>query len=435
MKLTAYIGGARVGWFEQLKGGAIVLEYDRAWQDRRTTIELSLSLPKSRRRHEGVEPVNYLRNLLPDNNDVLVRWGRQFGVSASNPMKLLAHVGVDTAGAVQLIDSDECNEPELFGDGGIDIIGDAGVAERLRRLRADPSAWTPADQDGGHFSLAGAQPKFTLTKTRGGWGIPTGRTASTHIVKPGVSGLALSDLNEHLTMRAAQLLGLVVSESKLMRFEDQTAIIIARYDRRRVGAGARAGEVVRVHQEDLAQATGTSPTNKYQSEGGPGIANIGAFMKGELGADAERHVTRFFDATLFNWAALATDAHAKNYALLYGVWRGVRAGLAPLYDLGSVLAYPDLNNRKAKLAMSYGGHYRASEIEPRHIVAEALQLGISEEHVVDKARELTVGLPDALSQAAMEVKDLGLDRRQADFASTLVDRAGERSAMLMKQLV
>ncbi|WP_110588855.1 HipA N-terminal domain-containing protein [Microbacterium suaedae] len=112
MKLTTYLNGTRVGWFEQLKSGAVVLEYDRAWQEAAGRRELSWSLPKSRRRHTGREPVNYLWNLLPDNGDVLERWGRRFGVSPWNPMALLAYVGLDAAGAVQLVDSEGHDDPE-----------------------------------------------------------------------------------------------------------------------------------------------------------------------------------------------------------------------------------------------------------------------------------------------------------------------------------
>ena len=98
MRLTAYLDGRRIGWFTQRDGGDVALEFDPAWQRDAGRLELSLSLPKSRRRHEGTAPVNFLWNLLPDNDDVLARWGRTFGVSPRNPMELLANVGLDAAG-------------------------------------------------------------------------------------------------------------------------------------------------------------------------------------------------------------------------------------------------------------------------------------------------------------------------------------------------
>ncbi|GAA1789508.1 type II toxin-antitoxin system HipA family toxin [Agromyces lapidis] len=428
MRLSAYLNGARVGWFEQRVDGAITLDFDDAWRRRAGRMELSLSLPKSRRHHDGPAPGNYLWNLLPDNDEVLARWGRRFGVSPRNPMALLANVGLDAAGAVQLLSSDDYDEPELSDDGGVEPIDETGIGDHLRELRKDRSAWIASDYDGGYFSLAGAQSKFTLARIgSGAWGLPTGGTPSTHIVKPGVAGFARSDLNEHLTMRAGHLLGLQVAQSEVTQFDGETAIVVTRFDRART----REGGIVRRHQEDFAQATGTHPSAKYQNEGGPGIAEIGRLMRQYLGSGANDDVARFFTATLFNWAALGTDAHAKNYALVYSASRLRPPTLASLYDVGSALVYPEINNRKARLAMSYAGHYRTFEIEPRHIVREAAQLGLAEEWVIDRARHLVDGLPGALSEAAHEAALVGDD---AEFAGRFIDRARERTVELSAQL-
>ncbi|WP_110588744.1 HipA domain-containing protein [Microbacterium suaedae] len=104
--------------------------------------------------------------------------------------------------------------------------------------------------------------------------------------------------------------------------------------------------------------------------------------------------------TLFNWASLGTDAHAKNYAINYGLHRTSRAELAPLYDLGSALPFPEISERDAKFAMSYGGHYRVFEIEPRHIVRTAAGLGLDADWTMTRAREIVAGLSDAFSTAA-----------------------------------
>jgi len=427
VRLAAYLNGARVGWFEQLRTGAVVLEYDPSWREDGGRRELSWSLPKSRRRHTGDEPINYLWNLLPDNDDVLARWGRRFGVSPRNPMALLANVGLDAAGAVQLVDADVHDELELDGDGGFEPLTESEIAKHLRELRADPAAWVTTQQQEGYFSLAGAQAKFTLLRANGGWATPTGATASTHIVKPGVRGLVRSDLNEHLTMRAAALLGLHVAKSRVTHFEDQTAIVVARFDR----AQGDSGVIQRLHQEDFAQACGVHPLVKYQNEGGPGIATIGKLMREHLGKAADRNVPRFFDAALFNWASLGTDAHAKNYAMLYGPARTARPALAPLYDLGSALAYPEVSERNAKLAMSYGGHYRVNEIQPRHVVREAMGIGLDGEWAMARARELVVGLPDAFSGAVAETRFTDAD---GAFGARLLDEVAARSTRLLGQL-
>lgn len=427
MRLTAYLNGTRVGWFEQVQTGRVALEYDPDWQKAAGRRELSWSLPKSRRRHTGDEPVNYLWNLLPDNEDVLERWGRRFSVSPRNPVKLLAHVGLDAVGAVQLVDSEEHDEPELLGEGGLTRLTEAEIAEHLRELRADTTAWVITTETEGYFSLPGAQGKFTMLRTADGWATPIGTTASTHIVKPGINGLARSDLNEHLTMRAAALLGLHVAPSRVTHFEEQSAIIITRFDR----VPGDDGAIIRLHQEDFAQAAGVHPSAKYQNEGGPGIATIAGLLREHLGRGAERDVQRFFEATLFNWAALGTDAHAKNYAVRYGRSAVARPELAPLYDLGSSLPFPEINNPRAKLAMSFGGHYRAGEIMPRHIVGEAQGIGLPADWAVARAREIVEGLPDAFSTAAAE---LPLVDDDAKFVTRLIDASARRTSTLLTQL-
>jgi serine/threonine-protein kinase HipA len=68
----------------------------------------------------------------------------------------------------------------------------------------------------------------------------------------------------------------------------------------------------------------------------------------------------FAQALAFNWLIAGTDAHAKNYSLLHGPRQRVR--LAPLYDIASVLPYPEYSERRAKLAMKIGNSYRLQEI-------------------------------------------------------------------------
>ena len=97
MRLTTYLNGTRIGWFEQRDGRAITLEYDPVWQRQAGRLELSLSLPKSRRKHVGTAPGNYLWNLLPDSEEVLARWGRAFGVSARNPLALRSRTSEGTS--------------------------------------------------------------------------------------------------------------------------------------------------------------------------------------------------------------------------------------------------------------------------------------------------------------------------------------------------
>ena len=47
--------------------------------------------------------VNYLWNLLPDNDRTFQAWGQIYGVSPNSPFALLSKAGEDCAGAVQIV--------------------------------------------------------------------------------------------------------------------------------------------------------------------------------------------------------------------------------------------------------------------------------------------------------------------------------------------
>ena len=96
------------------------------------------------------------------------------------------------------------------------------------------------------------------------------------------------------------------------------------------------GRWSRIPHEDICQALGLHPTNKYGSDGGPGIRTITELWR-EQSSNPDEDVQSFVDAIVFNWLIAGTDAHAKNYALLLGGSGAVR--LAPLYDLASILPY------------------------------------------------------------------------------------------------
>ncbi|WP_097328809.1 HipA N-terminal domain-containing protein [Paractinoplanes atraurantiacus] len=54
---------------------------------------LSLSMRLIQGTHTGPVVRAFCQGLLPDNEAVLERWGREFQVSAGNPFALLTHVG------------------------------------------------------------------------------------------------------------------------------------------------------------------------------------------------------------------------------------------------------------------------------------------------------------------------------------------------------
>jgi serine/threonine-protein kinase HipA len=319
-RLVVVIAGHEVGEVVQDGYGQMTFSYRESWRRSRSATPLSLSLPlvQARHRHRAVDP--FLRGLLPDNQEVLDRWARRYGVSANSPFALLTHVGEDVAGAAQFVRENRLVESQ--DPGSIEEVSEGYIEERLRTLREDRGSWTDVR---GEFSLAGAQSKFALYRAPdGSWGIPHGRKATTHIFKPPLPGLADQEVNEHLCLQAASLLGMRTAISDVATFGSEHAIVLERYDR----IVRPDGDVTRVHQEDICQALGVPPDRKYErGDGGPGAARVIAlFREHQTPAQAAESVEIFCRALAFNWAVYGPDAHAKNYSLLLA---GAQVRLAP----------------------------------------------------------------------------------------------------------
>ncbi len=273
---------------------------------------LSLSMPTSRATHPDASVTPWLWGLLPDDPDVLRRWGREFEVPANSPFSLLATpIGEDCAGGVQFA-SFERAEQLLANDGEIRWIDALEVGARLKALRSDRASWLgPALT--GQWSLAGAQAKLALRCVDRRWGETSGVEPTTHILKPAVM-LEDHELNEHLCLSAARMAGLPTAHSQVLAFGDQIALVVERYDRIEV-----AGRLRRVHQEDLIQALGLHPSQKYQADGGPGVAQIGELFSTQLPGDrAEDAARRFADALAWNW--IRGDRRAREELLAVALW-------------------------------------------------------------------------------------------------------------------
>jgi serine/threonine-protein kinase HipA len=266
-------------------------------------------------------------------------------------------------------------------------------------LRADHSAWRAAS-DTGQFSLAGAQPKTALLFERRRWGVPSGRIPTTHILKPPTGEWDGHAENEHFSLQLARSLGLIVSNSNVLRFQNEIAIVVERYDRARGG-----NRWLRIHQEDMCQALGLHPTRKYESDGGPGVRRIVELLR-EQSSSPDEDIQSFLDAIAFNWLIAGTDAHAKNYSLLLGQNGVVR--LAPLYDLASILPYPAVAMSKVKLAMKIGGEYRLRNIGLRHWQKLAAELRLDEMKLIDRIRTMAQALPDQVTTIREQIEGEGL---------------------------
>lgn len=404
-ELIVLLYGRKIGRVEMNRNGRLFFTYDRNWRAREDAVPLSVSMPLAVAEHQHKIIEAYMWGLLPDNEATLNRWGSRFQVSARNPFALMTYVGEDCAGAAQFVRSERVDACVEGASGSVEWLDDADVEQRLRMLRADHSAWR-LGRDTGQFSLAGAQPKTALLLEDGKWGVPSGRTPTTHILKPPTGEFDGYAENEHFCLGLARRMGIPTASSSVMHFGNEIAIVIERYDRQRTRSG-----LVRVHQEDFCQAMGVPPMRKYENEGGPGAKDMVELLRTHSG-ERQEDVMTFLDALAFNWLVGGTDAHAKNYSLLLDV--GGRVRLAPLYDLASALPYSDLEYQTLKLAMRVGKKYRLRDIRGTDWVRLAKEVRTDADALLARIADHAARLPDEAASVAAGMKGEGLTHDVVD---------------------
>ena len=325
--LDVFLYGMHVAMISR-QGENLQLRYLAEYVASADPVPISVTLPVMATPYGSADTKRFLDNLLPDRADVRSRWAREAKLSSDSTFDLLSVYGADVAGALEFYPAGTSPREEE----NLTPLTDKAIGDRIRQIRRDDSDWLQhrAAEEG--FSLGGAQGKFALALRDGQWFEPTGRAPSTHIFKPGIQPLPGSDVTEHITLQIAHVFGIETAGSVIAEFDGEHVLIVERFDR-----FDAHGAVGRIHQEDLAQATGTSHVQKYESDGGPSYPDIyTVFDRNLSGADAKEAKERFAKLLVFSWIIGHNDGHSKNYSLSHVPGRTV---LAPFYDLNSALPF------------------------------------------------------------------------------------------------
>jgi serine/threonine-protein kinase HipA len=393
------------------RGGTLSFQYDPGWIELKDAFPLSVSMPLTETPYRQRFIKTFLSNLLPESPAVLEAWEKKYHVSRNNPFGLLKHVGEDVPGALQFVQPDRLAEYQNPGPVQIQWLSIPELTDRMALLRKDAAAFRLAN-DQGRMSLAGAQAKTALYFDGQRWGVPSGRMPTSHILKPRIPGFDGIVENEHLCQEIAARCGLVVARSFVLEL-DESVIVVERFDRLPHPNPERI--LRRVHQEDMCQALQKLPSEKYQESRGPGIETIVRLLRAVSTADLE-DVWRFIDANIFNYLIGGTDAHAKNYSLLFGTNQQVR--LSPLYDVSTQLPYQD--KIPQRLAMKIGRFYEISSIRPADWQGLARHCKLDETQVLDRVRALGQMLPDQIVSARDDALQQNLRAQPIRDASELM---------------
>lgn len=349
----------------------------------------------------------WFSNLLPEG--ILREWiAEERGVSKTREAELLAQVGGDLPGAVEVLPSNVI--PRELPN---------------RQIFAEPLA-SNSDQVGWSFSLAGVGLKFSMLRDTDRFTCPASGTGGDWIIKLPDKIYRGVPVNEFAMMGLAKLAGIEVPDINLVHREnivglpkgvwpdwEEFAFGVRRFDRGPLRE--------KIHIEDLAQVRGFYPEDKYYGN----FETVASLVY--RGFDVASLI-EFARRLTFNILIGNGDAHLKNWSLIYSDRR--RPTLSPAYDLvatGLYVPQGEVHN----LGLRFGGSRRFEEVRLWAFARLAARLGVSvdldqiADETITRAVESWPAVADLLADAP-DVRDDVERSIAARVKSLRSGRAGDR---------
>ena len=408
-KLDVYLNKIFVGKLEQsLKGGAISFIYDSEYLNSANPLPLSISLPLQPEPFKANTVKPFFSGLLPE-GDQLFLVASALKVSERNPFALLYEIGRDCAGSIEILP--ETEKPPTYFQGSNEALSSENFYDLLSKNNVSPLT---IGKKKNRLSLAGAQRKVAVFFDEKKDSLPTlvNGKPSTHILKPLMPRHSNSVHNEFFCMKLAKKIGFDVAEVFFKQFKDQPYLLIRRYDR-----AEYKGHVIRIHQEDFCQALGLMPEQKYQGiEGGPGIETCLKLISQHStlkGLDT----IRLIHSVIFNYLIGNSDAHGKNFSLLY---ESDKTRLAPFYDLISTCCYPEIDH---EMAMKIGKSKdpNRTSLNHWHSIFAYTSIALDQE-----LKKFATNLPKEALKLQERLKKEGIESEIFDEIRGIIDKRSKR---------
>jgi serine/threonine-protein kinase HipA len=358
-RLNVFLGDEALGEIERRGPSRFRFTYSQPALERHGegAVVLSASLPAQKGSFAPARTAPFFEGLLPE-GAVRASIAKSFRLSEEDGFGLLDALGADCAGAVSVLPVGM--QPTAVGR--LRSLDTEELIHLIEELPRHPLGVDTAS-DGVRLSLGGIQPKLVLAGSDRPVGFAGGRSLtgfsqplegapSTCLLKPELGLYEDLVANEAFCMSVARGVGLRVAATELLHVGSTPCLYVERFDR------AGDGPVTRIHQEDMCQALGILPAAKYEENGGPSMRVIVELLRDLQGPYMARDLNEFIHAVLVNYLLGNSDAHGKNFALLYMPEEGIR--LAPLYDIVSTAVYPEVTGR---MAMSIGGTHDPDQVD------------------------------------------------------------------------
>ena len=390
--------------------------YSDTWLRDPASAPISLSLPLQEAPFTPAQTKAYFDGLLPEGftRSTVAQW---MHVDDGDYLSILHGLGRECLGALCI--TEEGEDPQASYE--------KITREQVRELAVEGASKSAEIVTSTHLSLTGASGKVGLyfDAPTGDWYLPRGTAPSTHIVKQSHVRLDAIVTNERLSLLTAARCGIPVSGSFIVntggRAEHEVLFATARYDRFFPAAPKRISGLPspqRLHQEDFAQALGIPASMKYEKEPRGYLREMFALLRRASG-DPITDQLRLWDLLVFNWLLGNTDAHVKNFSLLYSPdLRRVR--LASAYDLVSTAAY---RQSTREMAFYIGGALLLDDVTEDAFRQAARDVGLGERMAMRRFDEMCRRFKPALHESAEELIAAGYNKA-AELEARILQSGG-----------
>ncbi len=400
-KLKVYIEIAgkqrRIGTIEGDSYADATFRYEQEYLESSYAAPISVSLPLSEDAFSADRTSCFFESILPEgfSRKSVANWIK---TDEKDYLTILSVLGKECLGAIKVVENDS---PEKAGYEPL-------TQKQVRELASEGATKSTQILMQTHLSLAGASGKVGLYHGADGrWYLPKGDAPSTHIVKQSHVRLNKIVLNEQICMLTAKYCGIDVPESFIVDSgtgKDQDVLFaIQRFDRNLNSKKKVDGHVVafRLHQEDFAQAMGIPAEYKYETEKRGYLKQMFGTLRNNVSNPIEDQ-KELLRRVIFQYLIGNTDAHIKNYALLYGDdLQTIR--LAPAYDILSTQIY----NTSSDMSFYIGEEVDIKKISRQTFIDASNELGIGRKMVEKEFDALADKYEEALRQSAEELTNAG----------------------------
>ncbi len=391
-------------------------QYNEEYRKEAEAVPISISLPIQPDPFPAGRTSSFFEGLLPEGftRRTVAQW---MHVDEGDYLSILYSLGRECLGALCITKDDEQTGASY----------EPVSEEQVRELAAEGASKSAEMVAKAHLSLTGASGKVGLyyDSKNNTWYLPKGTAPSTHIVKQSHVRLDAVVTNERLSLMTAKRCGLDVPDVFTVNTghgaDHEVLFASQRYDRMfDPGCPVVSGlqRPFRLHQEDFAQALGISAAAKYENDGDGYMKRMFEILR-TRSANPVSDQLKLWDAIIFDFLIGNTDAHIKNFSLLYGK-NLQRIRLAPVYDILSTAVYEQSTRN---MAFRIGGSLSLDELNRDAFRLAAEEVGLGWKMAMRRFDSMAGLFPSALHKSAEELVQEGYPVA-AELEDRIIQTAG-----------